>query len=81
MNVEEFYFEVKNETPLILKRKRKPIPNDLRFSYWALSCDAFGPFTPILVHIYCHGPLPDDDRRVTINEAIKRYVRRILTMP
>lgn len=81
MNTLEFYIEVRNETPIYLCNQLRPPPHDLDLSYWALSADAYGKFPPVLMHVYCHGPLPDDDRRDQINAAIKAYVGRLLTTP
>jgi len=81
MNTLEFYIEVQNTSPIYLCNQLRPPPPNLKLSYWALSADAYGVFPPVLMHIYCHGPLPDDDRRDQINAAIKDFVGRMLTKP
>lgn len=81
MNTVEIYMKVEDTTPISLSAKREtPTAEQTRgLAYWALSFDAYGPYPPVLVHIFCAGSLPPDERRDQINAAIKSYVGELIT--
>lgn len=81
MDTIELYIKADNTTPIRLSAayKEPSAEKTAGMAYWALSFDAFGPYPPVLVHVYCPGELPDDDRRDFINAAVKSYVGELLT--
>jgi hypothetical protein len=76
----ELHFRVVNKTPIqIALSKTEPTPEQTKgHSYWALS--AVDPnYPPVLIHVYCLGELPSEDRRSQLNSAVYDYAVEILT--
>lgn len=81
MDTIEFYFEIHDTTPVRISGATTPPTKEQSkgLSYWALSFDAYGPYPPVLAHVYCPGPLPSDERRDTLNAVVKARVGELLT--
>jgi hypothetical protein len=56
----------------------RPVATWAKQSYWALSGDGSGGYSPVLIHIYYEGDLPDDHQRDYINGHVKRLTGQLL---